>query len=152
MIALNPIKKDELSHTEPKLRRRRRQIETPTVSNNVEEIPDATEKLCPFPQTPGWRARSRRWRALSLCRTPARTRVPAPLRSVAHSSNLLSNDHLWHSHQPASAETFAVFNLCGEAPGRLSTLLSGHKQTESRHTPHLFQLSAWMLWRRIRCL
>lgn len=51
MIALNPIKKDELSHTEPKLRHRRRQIGTPTVSNNVEEIPDATEKLCPFPQT-----------------------------------------------------------------------------------------------------
>ena len=51
MIALNPIKKDELSHTEPKLRNRRGQIETPTVFNNVEEIPDAIEKFCPFPRT-----------------------------------------------------------------------------------------------------
>lgn len=48
MIALNPIKKDELSHTEPKLWNRGRQIETPTVFNNVEEIPDAIEKFCPF--------------------------------------------------------------------------------------------------------
>lgn len=45
MIALNPIKKDELSHTEPKLWNRRRQIETPTVFNNVEEIPDSIEKF-----------------------------------------------------------------------------------------------------------
>lgn len=44
MIALNPIKKDELSHTEPKLWNRRRQIETPTVFNNVEEIPDSIER------------------------------------------------------------------------------------------------------------
>lgn len=59
MIALNPIKKDELSHTEPKLWNRRRQIETPTVFNNVEEIPDAIEKFCPFPRPPSVCARSR---------------------------------------------------------------------------------------------
>lgn len=45
MMALIPIKKDELSQTEPKLWNRRRQIETPTVFNNVEEIPDSKEKF-----------------------------------------------------------------------------------------------------------
>lgn len=71
MIALNPIKKDELSHTEPKLWNRRRQIETPTVFNNVEEIPDSIEKfsvlfLRPQKLLYGFE----QWRALLLCKNP----------------------------------------------------------------------------------
>lgn len=62
-------------HTEPKLCHRRRQIETPTVFNNVEEIPGAKEKFLPSP--PDLESvcahRAERWRAVLLCSAAALT-------------------------------------------------------------------------------
>lgn len=48
MMPVIPIKEDELSHTELKLWNRRRQIEIPTVFNNVDEIPDSIEIFALF--------------------------------------------------------------------------------------------------------
>lgn len=145
MIALNPIKKDELSHTEPKLWNRRGQIETPTVFNNVEEIPDAIEKFCPLPRPPGLCARRRTVEGTLAMRNARTDPHSASGGSVAHISNLLSNDHLWHSHQMSSAESSGSFySACWSTGEGKRGFLHGHTQTESSHDAHRCELRlAW---------
>lgn len=131
MIALNPIKKDELSHTEPKLWNRRRQIETPTVFNNVEEIPDSIEKFSVLFLRPQkllvwiWTVEG----TLAM-RNPALTRHTRwDLFRSPKSQNLLTNSHLWHRHGLRSLENTGHFSSV-----RWGTLLPPTRAPLHAHT------------------
>jgi hypothetical protein len=155
MIALNPIKKDELSHTEPKLWLRRRQIEIPTGFNNVDEIPGAIEKISVPLKT---------WRPVLAelnggghsCYAQLGTDLPAPSYSVAHISNLLSHDHLWHRHGTSSVTICVVEHQEGNCPfmGRVGEW-GGAQNTHTHTHTHTHTLAVPIcpkLCQIIRCL
>lgn len=89
-------------HTEPKLCHRRRQIETPTVFNNVEEIPGAKEKFLSSSPRPGKHVLTELNGGGQSCYVQRGTDPRAPAYSVAHITNLLSHNHLWHRPQASS--------------------------------------------------
>lgn len=83
-----------------------------------------------------------------LCGTPPRAGSP---RLEAHVSNLLSDDHLWHSHQTAP-----VGDVCGSQSAwrssRAGRALGGHSQREGRPPCRSSPPSACLPCRMIRCL
>lgn len=83
------------------------------MSNNVEEIPDATEKLCPTPQTSSLESPAPTVEGTVAVPSAALPRAPAPRRSVVRSSGLLSDDHLWLSHHTSRAG-----DACSSPPAR----------------------------------
>lgn len=83
--------------------------------NNVEEIPGAIEEFSVLsPDLEACAHGGGQWRALLLCSTRTDPSTPP---SVAHVSNLLSHDHLWHRLQTSSVKNLCSFGPCGEAPG-----------------------------------
>lgn len=127
-------------HTEPKLCHRRRQIETPTVFNNVEEIPGAKENFCPLPQT---------WKACVLTELNGggqscyAQRRHWPMRSLS----LTGLHHKFVKSRPPVAQAPGIyclnwfsFNLWREAPGTETLSLYGTRSWGSRTQTHTVTL------------
>lgn len=128
-------------HTEPKLCHRRRQIETPTVFNNVEEIPGAKEKFLSSPP------QTREARVLTELNGGGQSCYAQRRHWPTGSLSLTGPHHKFVKSRPPVAQAPGIyclnwfsFNLWGEAPGTETLSLYGTRSGGSRtHTVTLIE-------------
>lgn len=124
-------------HTEPKLCHRRRQIETPTVFNNVEEIPGAKEKFLSSPP------QTREARVLTELNGGGQSCYAQRRHWPTRSLSLTGPHHKFVKSRPPVAQAPGIyclnwfsFHLWGEAPGTETLSLYGTWGGGSRTHTH----------------